>query len=193
MFDDACLSEPGHYSRSIVVEALDDICSFYKIGCCPLNIFFLCLEEKMLLILDVLFISIRANCSDFKIPLPSCDFEKSLTGTIRYPHLIRCVKLFRARIASSLLLIDPAMFLLAVLPHQPQRSANISAGRKIAGPLTSKTIKIYWETVYGSVCWIRVDNVLVHLSKVRRGCNSRDKVTALLYGKAFVVSLHMCR
>lgn len=117
MFDNACLSKLGHYSRSIAIEALDDICSFSEVGCYLLHIFFLCLEEKMLLILDILFISIRASCSDFKIPLPSCDFEKSLTDTIRCLYLISYIKLFRARITTSLLLINLAMFLLAVLPH----------------------------------------------------------------------------
>lgn len=119
MFDNAYLSKLGHYSRSIVSEALDDVYSFYKIGRYLLNIFLLYLEEKMLLILDVLFISTRANCSNFKILLPSCNFEKSLTGTIRYLHLISYMKLFRARIATSLLLIDPAMFLLVVFLYQP--------------------------------------------------------------------------
>lgn len=119
MFDNAYLSKLGHYSRSIVSEALDDVCSFYKIGRYLLNIFLLCLEEKMLLILDVLFISTRANYSDFKILLLSCDFEKSLIGTIRCLYLISYVKLFRARIATSLLLIDLAMFLLIVFLYQP--------------------------------------------------------------------------
>lgn len=101
----------------MAIEALDDVCSFSEVGCYLLYIFFLCLEEKILLILDMLFISIRANCSDFKIPLPSCDFKKSLTDTIRCLYLISCVKLFRARITTSLLLIDLVMFLLVVLLH----------------------------------------------------------------------------
>ena len=112
----------------MVVEALDDVYSFGQVGCCLLNIFFLCLEETMLLVLDMFFVDIKANCSDFKIPLLVCEFEKSLASTILCPHLIGCVKLLRARIASSLLLIDLAMFLLAVLSHQPQCSAHIGAG-----------------------------------------------------------------
>ena len=82
----------------------------------------------MLLVLDMFFINIKANCSDFKIPLPGYELEKSLAGTILCPHLISRVKLLRARIASSLLLIDLAMFLLTVLSHQPQCSAHISTG-----------------------------------------------------------------
>ena len=101
----------------MAAKALNDVCSFYKIGRYLLNIFLLYLEEKILLILDMLFISTRANCSDFKILLLSCDFEKSLTGTIRYLYLISYIKLFRARITTSLLLVNLAMFLLIVLPY----------------------------------------------------------------------------
>lgn len=119
MFDNTYLSKLGYYSRSIVIEALDDICSFGEIGYGLLNIFSLYLEEKILLILDMLFISIRANCSDFKILLLSYNFKKSLIGTIRYLYLISYIKLFRARVTTSLLLINLAMFLLIVLPYQP--------------------------------------------------------------------------
>ena len=117
MFDNTYLSKLEHYSRSIVVETLDDIYSFSKIGYSLLNIFLLYLEEKILLVLDMFFINIKANCSDFKIPLLGYKLEKSLAGTILYLYLISYVKLLRARIASSLLLINLAMFLLAVLSY----------------------------------------------------------------------------
>jgi hypothetical protein len=82
MFDNACLSEPGYYSRSMVVEALDDVCSFGKIGCGLLNIFFLCLEEKMLLVCRVFCYILETACCDFEVSLLSADFKESLTCTV---------------------------------------------------------------------------------------------------------------
>ena len=56
-----------------------------------------------------------ANYSDFKIPLLSYNFKKSLISTIVYLYLISYIKLFRVRITTSLLLVNLAIFLLIVL------------------------------------------------------------------------------
>jgi hypothetical protein len=85
MFNDAYLSEPGYYGPSIVVEALDDICSFGEVGRYLFHIFFLCLEEKVLLVCCVLCNRFKTVCHNFEVFLPFADFKESLTYTIALP------------------------------------------------------------------------------------------------------------
>jgi hypothetical protein len=84
VFDNAYLSEPGHYSRSIVVEALDDVYSFSEVGYYLLNIFFLCLEEKMLLVSYVFYNIFETAYYDFKVSLLFPLLEESLTCSITF-------------------------------------------------------------------------------------------------------------
>jgi hypothetical protein len=88
MFNDACLSKPGYYSRSIVVEALDDIYSFGEVGHCLFHIFFLCLEEKVLLVCYVLYNRFKTVCYNFEVFLPFTDFKESLICTIALPQFV---------------------------------------------------------------------------------------------------------
>lgn len=84
MFNNAYLSKLGHYSRSIAVEALDDVCSFSEVGYYLLNIFFLCLEEKMLLIYRVFYNIFKTACYDFEVSLLFPLLEESLTYSITF-------------------------------------------------------------------------------------------------------------
>jgi hypothetical protein len=88
MFNDACLSKLGYYGRSIVVEALDDICSFGEVRYCLFYIFFLCLEEKVLLVCYVLCNRFKTVCYNFEVFLLLADFKESLTCTITLPQFV---------------------------------------------------------------------------------------------------------
>jgi hypothetical protein len=82
MFNDAYLSEPGYYGRSMVIEALDNICSFGEVRRCLFYIFFLCLEEKVLLVCYVLCNRFKTVYHNFEVFLLFADFKESLTCTI---------------------------------------------------------------------------------------------------------------
>jgi hypothetical protein len=82
MFNDACLSKLGYHSRSMVIEALDDICSFGEVGCYLFHIFFLCLEEKVLLVCYMLYNRFKTVYHNFEVFLLFADFKESLTCTI---------------------------------------------------------------------------------------------------------------
>ena len=88
MLNDARLSKLGHYSRSMVIEALDDVCSFSEVGYYLLNIFFLCLEEKMLLVCRVFYNIFKTACYDFEVSLLFPLLEKSLTCSITFPQSV---------------------------------------------------------------------------------------------------------
>jgi hypothetical protein len=73
----------------MVVKALHDVCSFSKVRCCLLDIFFLCLKEKVLLICYMLCISFDTAYYDFEVPLPFPLLEESLACSIAFPKLVR--------------------------------------------------------------------------------------------------------
>jgi hypothetical protein len=72
----------------MVVEALDDICSFGEVGGCLLDIFFLCMEEKVLLVCCVLCSVFETACCNFEISLPFSPLEESLTCSITFPQSV---------------------------------------------------------------------------------------------------------
>jgi hypothetical protein len=82
MFNDTCLSKLRYHSRSIVIKTLNDVCSFSEVGCCLLNLFFLYLEEKMLLVCYVLRTSLEIVRYNFEVPLLFTDFKESLIYTV---------------------------------------------------------------------------------------------------------------
>ena len=84
MFDNTCLSKLGHYSRSIVVEALDDVYSFSEVRYYLLNIFFLYLEEKMLLVYRMFYNIFKTACYDFEVSLLFPLLKKSLICSITF-------------------------------------------------------------------------------------------------------------
>ena len=69
----------------MAVKPLDDIYSFGEVGCCLLHIFFLCLEEKVLLVCYVLYNSFETVRYNFKVFLPFADFKESLICIITLP------------------------------------------------------------------------------------------------------------
>lgn len=72
----------------MVVEALDDIYSFGEVRRCLFHIFFLCLEEKVLLVCCVLCNRFKTVCHNFEVFLPFADFKESLTCTIALPQFV---------------------------------------------------------------------------------------------------------
>ena len=82
MFSNTCLSKLGYDSRSMLVKALDKICSFSKVGYYLLYVILLRLEKKTPLVYYTLYTSVEATCSDFEVSLLARDFKESLTGTI---------------------------------------------------------------------------------------------------------------
>lgn len=73
----------------MVVKALHDVCSFGKVRCYLLNILFLCLEEKVLLIYRMLYISFDTSCCDFEVPLLFPLFKELLACSIIFLKLVR--------------------------------------------------------------------------------------------------------
>jgi hypothetical protein len=88
MFNDTYLSKLGYYGRSMVIEALDDICSFGEVGHYLFHIFFLCLEEKVLLVCYVLYNRFKTVCYNFEVFLLFADFKESLIYTITLPQFV---------------------------------------------------------------------------------------------------------
>jgi hypothetical protein len=82
MFNNTYLSKLGHYSRSIVIEALDDIYSFSEVGYYLLNIFFLYLEEKILLVSYIFYNIFETAYYDFKVSLLFPLLKESLICSI---------------------------------------------------------------------------------------------------------------
>jgi hypothetical protein len=82
MFNDAYLSKLGYYGRSIVIEALDDIYSFGEVRHCLFYVFFLCLEEKVLLVYYMLYNRFKTIYYNFEVFLLFTDFKESLIYTI---------------------------------------------------------------------------------------------------------------
>lgn len=82
MFNDAYLSKLGYHGRSIVVEALNDIYSFGEVGRYLFYIFFLYLEEKVLLVYCMLCNRFKTVYYNFEVFLLFADFKESLTYTI---------------------------------------------------------------------------------------------------------------
>jgi hypothetical protein len=69
----------------MAVKALNDVCSFSEVRCCLLNLFLLCLEEKVLLVCCVLCNSFNTVRYNFEVFLLFADFKESLTYTIALP------------------------------------------------------------------------------------------------------------
>jgi hypothetical protein len=101
-----------------VVEPVYSIGIVVGITLCLLNVVLLGAEELMLPGRLPLRIRYLVLICYLEILLPAVDLEESLTSTVGCPNLVPCMESFRTDIASSLLLVRPYMFLLAVLSHQ---------------------------------------------------------------------------
>lgn len=89
MFNNIRLSKLEYYSRSIAIEFLNDIYSFSKVRYYLLNIFFLYLEEKVLLVYYVLYISFDIAYYDLEVPLLFPLLKESLVYSIAFLKLVR--------------------------------------------------------------------------------------------------------
>jgi hypothetical protein len=118
MIGNACLSQPKNHSRDMVVEPVHSIGIVVGITLCLLNVVLLGAEELMLPGRLPLRIRYLVLICYLEILLPAVDLEESLTSTVECPNLIPYMESFRTDIASTLLLVRPSMFLLAVLSHQ---------------------------------------------------------------------------
>jgi hypothetical protein len=122
VFDDTCLSKPRYYGRSIVVEALDDICSFSEVGRCLIDLFFLCLEEKVLLVCCVFCSGVETAYSNFEVPLPFSSFEEPLAYLITFPEFVSRMSLLRSYVTTALGIAGPVHRYLCTSSHR-NRSA----------------------------------------------------------------------
>ena len=88
MVGNACLSQPRHYGRDMVVKSLYSVCIVDGILLRLLNIFFLCSEEVVLLEgLRSISLSRRLLCY-LEIFLPCCHLEQPLTCMVLRPYLV---------------------------------------------------------------------------------------------------------
>jgi hypothetical protein len=116
MIHDACLSQPGHHDRPMLVKPLHKVAILRSIALCLSNVFFfLASKEVVLVVCRTLILSPRIVRSDFKTSLPFFDFEESMTGTIGPPGSVSQPSRFSACIATTLLRVGPSVALLAVL------------------------------------------------------------------------------
>jgi len=115
MFNDAYLSKLRHYSRSIAVKALNDICYFGKVRCYLLDVFFLCLEEHMLLAYYMLYTSIGTTCYNSKVFLLFPFLKEILACLIVFLYFIRRISLLCPYISTALLFVLLFMFFFIML------------------------------------------------------------------------------
>jgi hypothetical protein len=110
MFDNTYLSKLRYYSRSMIIKALDDVCSFSEVGYYLLNFFFLCLEEKVLLVCYMLYSGVETACGNFEVPLPFSSFEEPLAYLIIFLEFVRRMSLLRSYVTTALLFVLLVMF-----------------------------------------------------------------------------------
>jgi hypothetical protein len=115
VFNDACLSKLRHYSRSIAVKALNDIYCFGKVRYYLLDVFFLCLEEYVLLAYYMLCTSIGTTYCNSKVFLLFPFLKETLICLIAFLHFIRRMSLLRPHISAALLFILLFMFFFVML------------------------------------------------------------------------------
>jgi hypothetical protein len=94
----------------MIVKALDDVCSFSEVGCYLLNLFFLCLEEKVLLVCYMLYSGVETAYSNFEVPLPFFSFKEPLACLITFLEFVRRMSLLRLYITTALLFVLLVMF-----------------------------------------------------------------------------------
>jgi hypothetical protein len=115
VLNDTRLSELGHYSRSIAVKALNNIYCFGKVRCYLLDVFFLCLEEHVLLACYMLYTGIGTAYCNSKVFLLFPFLKETLTCLIAFPHFIRRMSLLRLHISAALLFVLPFVFFFVML------------------------------------------------------------------------------
>jgi hypothetical protein len=94
----------------MIVKALDDVCSFSEVGCYLLNLFFLYLEEKVLLVCYMLYSGVETAYSNFEVPLPFFSFKELLVYLITFPEFVRRMSLLRLYVTTTLLFVLLVMF-----------------------------------------------------------------------------------
>lgn len=115
MFNDTYLSKLRHYSRSIAVKSLNDICYFGKVRYYLLDVFFLYLEEHVLLVYYMLYTGIRTTCCNSKVFLLFPFLKEMLTCLIAFLYFIRRISLLRPYISATLLFILLFVFFFIML------------------------------------------------------------------------------
>jgi hypothetical protein len=115
MLNDTRLSKLGHYSRSMAIKALNNICYFGKVRYYLLDVFFLYLEEHMLLACYILYTSIGTTCYNSKVFLLFPFLKETLTCLIAFLHFIRRMSLLRLYISAALLFVLLFVFFFIML------------------------------------------------------------------------------
>ena len=125
MIDDACLPEPGHDGRAVVVKSMNLVSVFDGITFCLSYVVSPGLEEGTLL--AQLFSRILANvlACYLKVTLPFSNLEETLACTIVPPHATRDCRLARPHVTTSFPHVSPAINDLAVFLHTINSTTDI--------------------------------------------------------------------
>jgi hypothetical protein len=99
----------------MAVKALNDICCFGKVRCYLLDVFFLYLEEHVLLACCILCTSIGTACYNSKVFLLFPFLKETLTYLIAFLHFIRRMSLLYPHISAALLFILLFVFFFIML------------------------------------------------------------------------------
>jgi hypothetical protein len=94
----------------MTIKALDDICSFSEIRCYLLNLFFLYLEEKVLLVYYMFYSSVETTSSNFEVPLSFSSFKEPLAYLITFLEFVRRMSMLRSYVTTALLFVLLVMF-----------------------------------------------------------------------------------
>ena len=115
------------------VEAVYPVSIVDSVVFCLLDVVLLGLEEFTLLVRS-LYAALHILASYFEISLPARGFEESLAGMMFCPDLVTRMDLLRPDIAPSLLLVHPAVFLMAVFADSTCCTTYIRASSTLTLP-----------------------------------------------------------
>jgi hypothetical protein len=192
VFDDTCLSKLRYYGRSIVVEALDDICSFSEVGRCLIDLFFLCLEEKVLLVCCVFCSGVETAYSNFEVPLPFSSFEEPLAYLITFPEFVRRMSLLRSYVTTALLFVLLVMFFFTMFLNAAWRSTDVLASLALyIDTYALQAIEIDRQCIQGCLARLRVFYLGFDKSDVAKTVVSFSYIIPFLSGKTTVLLSQM--
>ena len=167
--NNAGFSEPRHSSRAMVVESLDTVGMFSSITPCLSHTLFLTLEKSLLLIGHCLCLTLEGIGSNFEITLPCANFEELLACAMTPPQLVSWSCLLGLRVAATLLLVDPAMSIFAMLLHAAYSPTDIET--RVSLSVVAKTpeaIKMDRERGNWSMVGLRIHNIRFYSSNVTK-------------------------
>jgi hypothetical protein len=172
----------------MIVKALDDVCSFSEVGCCLLNLFFLCLEEKVLLVCCVLCSGVETACGNFEVPLPFSSFEEPLACLITFPEFVRRMSLLRSYVTTALLFVLPVVFFFTMFLDAARCSTDVLTSLPLyIDTYALQAIEIDRQCIQGWLARLRVFYLGFDKSDVAKTVVSLSYIIPFLSGKTTVL------